>query len=295
MAAAALLAVAGFMVLLVGTSRGAPAPNDPADLAVTKSDSPDPVSVGATLTYSIQVANAGPDAATNVVLSDRLPKGVSFLSASASQGSCSNNKLQVTCLLGTIGFAVPNYSPASVVIRVTAPQTTGTITNTASVASDATDPNTSNNKASATTRVVKAPGPNKGKGPKGKGPKGNGSTCAGRVATQVGTPGPDVLTGTGRTDVILALAGNDRISTLGGSDLVCAGRGNDVVKSGSRSDKVFAGPGADRVKGGAASDRMRGGRGPDRLRGGRGNDLLAGGRGDDLCIGGPGRDVFRSC
>src|SRR5207253_2125736 len=41
-----------------------------ADLVVTKSDSPDPVSAGANLTYTINFSNAGPSDAQTVTVSD---------------------------------------------------------------------------------------------------------------------------------------------------------------------------------------------------------------------------------
>src|SRR4051794_28000323 len=44
-----------------------------ADLSLTKTDSPDPVTVGGTLTYTIGVANAGPDDASAVKVVDTLP------------------------------------------------------------------------------------------------------------------------------------------------------------------------------------------------------------------------------
>ena len=290
--AACVLAVLGLLNLLGGASSGAPAPNDSADLSVTKADSPDPVPTGAPLTYSIQVTNGGPDTATNVLVTDNLPKGVGFVSADSSQGSCSaggkKNSQRVTCTIGTIGLGPgPTYTPSvvSIGIHVLAPQKAGTITNTASVTTDLKDPRSGNNSASATTRVIRAAQPKKVKGP----------TCGGRAATRVGTAAGEVLTGTSGRDVILARAGNDRIFTFGGSDLVCAGRGNDLVRSGARSDKVLAGPGADRLFGAGGGDGLRGGRGPDLIRGGRGADLLAGGLGTDRCFGGPGSDTFRSC
>ncbi len=43
-----------------------------ADLSVVKTDSPDPVTVGNNLTYTIVVTNNGPDTATNVTLDDLL-------------------------------------------------------------------------------------------------------------------------------------------------------------------------------------------------------------------------------
>ena len=94
--------------MLPGSAGGAPAATGTADLSLTKSDSPDPVTAGGALTYTIKVANAGPDAATGVVVTDNLPKGVSFVSANSTQGSCavSANKQKVTCALGTIGVTV---------------------------------------------------------------------------------------------------------------------------------------------------------------------------------------------
>jgi uncharacterized repeat protein (TIGR01451 family) len=285
------------LTLLAGASHGAPAPGA-ADLSVVKTDSPDPVTAGAALTYSIQVRNAGPDPATNVVVTDTLPKGVTFVSANSTQGSCavSSNKRTVTCKLGTVGVNAtpgPGYSPAGpvylpggvqITIQVLAPGKAGRITNAAKVTSDLNDPRSGNNSDSATTRVLKATAP-----------KATGPTCRGRRATVVGTVRADLLTGTGGRDVILARAGRDRVFTYGGRDLVCAGRGSDVVRSGARGDKVFGGPGADRLFGGRGGDALRGGGGPDSIRGGRGADLLAGGGGSDRCFGGPGGDVFRSC
>jgi uncharacterized repeat protein (TIGR01451 family) len=294
--AGGLLAALIALATLAGSSSGAPAPRGLADVSVTKSDSPDPVFTGAVLNYSIQVGNAGPDAATHVVVTDKLPRGVSFVSATASQGSCvtTKSKRQVTCSLGTIGVQVgpayvpgggPVYAPggATIAIQVLAPSKPGTITNTATVLSDLKDPNPRNNTDSATTRVVKAA------------PPGRGAKCGGRKATLVGTPGPDLLKGTPRRDVIVASRGNDRIFTDGGRDVICAGAGRDTVKAGGRSDKVFGGRGADRLLGMGGGDTLRGGAGPDLLKGGRGSDRLVGGRGNDRCFGGPGRDLFRSC
>lgn len=274
----------GLSALLVGHSQGAPPPRDSAELSLIKLDSPDPVMTGGALTYSIQVANAGPDVATNVIVTDNLPKGVGFVSAASPQGSCAaggkKNPGKVTCALGTLAPNVdPAYNPTPITVRVLAPQKAGTISNAASVTSDLKDPNPKNNSATATTQVIEATSP----------------TCGGRQATIVGTPGADVLAGSAGNDVIFAGAGNDRIRSLGGKDLICAGRGDDVVRSGARSDRVLAGPGADRLLGSGGADVLRGGRGPDRLRGGRGPDLLTGGAGEDRCVGGLGADTLRSC
>ena len=63
-----------------------------ADVAVTKTDNPDPVSAGQLLTYTITASNPSATSASsafNVSVNDTLPAGLVFLSASASGGgSC---------------------------------------------------------------------------------------------------------------------------------------------------------------------------------------------------------------
>jgi Domain of unknown function DUF11 len=73
---------------------------------------------------------------------------VTFESATATQGSCSESGGTVTCVLGTL----PDGEGASVQITVR-PPSAGSITNQASVTSDVADPATSNNSASAGTTV----------------------------------------------------------------------------------------------------------------------------------------------
>ncbi len=120
-----------------------------ADLSITKTDSPDPVAVGTNLTYTIAVRNNGPSTATGVTLTDTLPSGLTYVSSTPTQGSCSQASGTVTCNLGNIS----NGSTATITIVVT-PTATGTISNTASVSSSVSDPNTANNNATATTNVI---------------------------------------------------------------------------------------------------------------------------------------------
>ena len=56
----------------------------PLGIAVTPS--PEPVGAGATLTYTLNVANAGPSQANSVSLTDSLPAGVAFVSAPGRAG-----------------------------------------------------------------------------------------------------------------------------------------------------------------------------------------------------------------
>jgi uncharacterized repeat protein (TIGR01451 family) len=122
-----------------------------ADLSVTLTDSPDPVSVGGIITYTAVVANNGPSNATGVNLSDLLPPGMSFVSAASTQGSCtySTAARKVTCAIG--GMA--NTAIATITIVATAGQTElGVVTNTVDVTGAEYDPTTPN-QASTTTTV----------------------------------------------------------------------------------------------------------------------------------------------
>ena len=126
---------------------------EPADLSVTKADSPDPVTARSNLTYTISVQNLGPGHATSVLLTDQLPD-VTFVSATASQGSCTRTgggKTDglVTCDLGTINA----FGTATVTIVVT-PTRAGTLTNTASVTASTPDRDAANNTSTATTTVA---------------------------------------------------------------------------------------------------------------------------------------------
>ena len=70
---AAAIALTAIALGLLAASPAVPAPGDTANLRITKSDSPDPVTVGQTLTYTINVSNLGPNPATGTTVTDRLP------------------------------------------------------------------------------------------------------------------------------------------------------------------------------------------------------------------------------
>jgi uncharacterized repeat protein (TIGR01451 family) len=125
----------------------------PTDMSITKTDSPDPVAPGGTLTYHLTVTNNGmptmPATTSGVSLTDFLPAGVTFVSATPSSGTCSGTST-ITCNLGIF----PSGVTATVDIVVTAPNASATLTNTATVTAATTDPNLSNNTASETTTVT---------------------------------------------------------------------------------------------------------------------------------------------
>ncbi len=124
--------------------------NTEADLSITKSDNPDPVIAGETLTYTITVTNNGSSYAQNVVLTDNLPTELQNPEYSADGGSTWNS-WGGTLNLGTMS----NGESKEILIRGTIdPSFTGnSITNTASVSSDTDDPDTTNNSATEITTV----------------------------------------------------------------------------------------------------------------------------------------------
>jgi uncharacterized repeat protein (TIGR01451 family) len=118
-----------------------------ADLRIEKSDSADPVTPGAALTYTVTVHNDGPSAAQDVAVTDTLPAGVTFLSTTG----CGEDPNGVpTCTLGSIASG----GSAAYTISVTAPGAAGTITNSASVSSTTHDPDAADNATSEDTDVL---------------------------------------------------------------------------------------------------------------------------------------------
>ncbi len=110
-----------------------------ADLTLTMAGAPEPVAEGGRLTFTLVARNNGPTAASGVVVTDTLPGAVTFVSASASQGSCSGAGT-VTCALG----GLVQGAEARVVIVATT-TTAGSITNRARVSAAEPDPDESSN------------------------------------------------------------------------------------------------------------------------------------------------------
>jgi uncharacterized repeat protein (TIGR01451 family) len=120
-----------------------------ADVGVVKTAAPGPYGTGNNLTYTIAVSNAGPTAAANVTVTDVIPAGTTFVSATPTQGSCSGTTT-VTCSLGTIA----NLGSASIALTVTLPSAPGPVANTAVVSTTSPDGNAANNSSTSNITVV---------------------------------------------------------------------------------------------------------------------------------------------
>jgi LPXTG-site transpeptidase (sortase) family protein len=119
-----------------------------ADLAVTKSVAPTIVTELNPITYTVSVRNNGPSEATNVVLSDTLPSGLTFLGASPSQGTFNNG-------LWSVGNLV---NGALATLRISARPNSGTlgqtiVNTTSGLRSDLFDYQPANDQGSASIRV----------------------------------------------------------------------------------------------------------------------------------------------
>src|SRR2546426_6298564 len=125
-----------------------------ADLEVSKSDAPDPVSPGGNITYTLVVTNNGPSAAMAVTLTDPVPLLTTFVSLSAPSGwTCTTSPAGL--ITGTtVSLAVSSPATFTLVVQVNPITPGGTvITNTATVISPTPDPNQGNNSATAETMV----------------------------------------------------------------------------------------------------------------------------------------------
>jgi large repetitive protein len=119
-----------------------------ADLAVFKIVSDPTPNVGDTIEFAIGVANYGPDTATQVVVNDQLPAGVTFVSYQASQGTYDSGTG-----VWTIGTVTTADFPVLVITATVDRPVSGApapVTNTATVSGREFDPNPGNNTDSVT-------------------------------------------------------------------------------------------------------------------------------------------------
>jgi uncharacterized repeat protein (TIGR01451 family) len=125
-------------------------PPPPADVSITKSASAPVPFGGQNITYTLVASNAGPNVATVVTVTDVLPPGTTFVSATPA-GICSGTST-ITCSVGTLSSG----ATTTITLVVTAPVAGGSLINTATVTAFEPDPNPANNSATTTTTISPA-------------------------------------------------------------------------------------------------------------------------------------------
>ena len=123
-----------------------------ADLALNESTSSALMNLSSNVTFSLTVTNLGPNQASSVVVTDSLPAGFTFTTATVSQGSWSNVGNLFSASLG----AIANQGSATITIQAAA-TAAGSWTNSASVSSATPEIDSSNNSAFTTAAINSLP------------------------------------------------------------------------------------------------------------------------------------------
>ncbi|MED0876491.1 DUF7507 domain-containing protein [Bacillus mobilis] len=123
--------------------------NASADVAIIKTASSNPVGGGDLLTYTLFISNFGPSDAQNVTVTDTVPNDI-LNPEYSTDGGATFNPWPGTLSLGTL----VNGATETILIQGTvSPDATGSITNTATVASTTPDPDPTNNTSTVVTSV----------------------------------------------------------------------------------------------------------------------------------------------
>jgi uncharacterized repeat protein (TIGR01451 family) len=136
--------VLGAIALLASAS----AAHAGADLRITKTADREPALAGGVLVYTLSVTNDGPDGATNVVVVDTLPEGVTWISDTCPDAPPPGNV--VTCTLGSIPSSASAAADITVILDATAH---GTIRNSATVSAMQSDSDLTDNLVSVDSSV----------------------------------------------------------------------------------------------------------------------------------------------
>ncbi|MEM1332021.1 MAG: hypothetical protein AAGG08_01065, partial [Actinomycetota bacterium] len=122
---------------------------------VAKTDAPDPVVAGGTITYTVSARNNGPATARDATITDTVPANTTLVSTSLPAGCTTTGTAPgstITCELGTLAPTQIASRSFDVVVDSDA-VSPSTITNTASTGSDTDDDVTGNETDSASTAV----------------------------------------------------------------------------------------------------------------------------------------------
>ena len=192
----------------------------------SKSVSPNPVIAGENATFTITPRNGGPAVANTVAVTDTLPSGWTFVSATGTGWSCAASGQTVTCSRATYAVGATD----NITLVATAPTnavigpTGRTDTNTATITTTDNDPNTGNNSNGVTfdilpdgadLRLAKSKSPN---------PVAQGSQVTSTITVTNGGP----RRATGPLRVVDQLSGETYVSESG-TGWTCSVSGSTVT------------------------------------------------------------------
>jgi uncharacterized repeat protein (TIGR01451 family) len=192
--------LAMFLLLLGGTAAA-----QETDLVVGKSG-PAVAAAGSNVDYTVTLDNLGPDPGVNVVLSDPVPAGMTFVSATQSTGpvfSCATPTVGDTGTISCSLAAFPAGASASFVftMQIPAPTPPATFfTNVASVSNDTPEVNPKSDSAVAVTQTPGLPQADLGLSKSGPGAAAPDSDITYTLSLVNG--GPDTATSPSFTDVL---------------------------------------------------------------------------------------------
>jgi uncharacterized repeat protein (TIGR01451 family) len=249
-----------------------------ADLVVSASGQKTAVS-GRDVIYQINVTNYGPGMAQNVVVTDTLPAGTTFVSATSSNAAM----LPVATTVNGNGTTTVTFTGASMGVGALE-----TIVLDATVNPNVTS-GTLTNKVTVTTPTTQAA--NLGHSPVGSASFNTRVNVAGAtLVPSMQTPGMmDLVITDGpasrNTIMVLPSGSNDMVMIDGGVQgaFACTGR---IVVYGDDNDYEWISPAITR------SAWLYGGNGTNYLFGGSGNDMIVGGPGTNYISGGSGRNLL---
>jgi uncharacterized repeat protein (TIGR01451 family) len=124
-----------------------------ADLSITKVAATT-FAVDTNASYTLTVRNNGPQSASGTItVTDTLPNGLSYVSATGTGWTCANSSGVVTCTMAG-PLANATNAPAITLTVLVAAAAAPNVSNTASVSNATFDPTAANNSATATTPVL---------------------------------------------------------------------------------------------------------------------------------------------
>jgi len=135
--------------------RNPPAPLR-SDLEVGMAAAPEPVVSGQNITYNVRVRNHGPSTAEDVVMTNVLPAGTTFVSCTSTHfaATCSASGNTVTGRLSSLGAFPGDFGVVFQIVAGVTAAPGSVLQNTASAASFRPDPVASNDSVTVQTNVV---------------------------------------------------------------------------------------------------------------------------------------------